>query len=151
MVGVTMAIIGVCTMVAQGALIAWFVKRFGERAALFWGLLFGALGFAIFGIAPTGYWFWAGIPVLAVWGFASAAVLALMSRHVSEYEQGRLQGANASLMGIASMVGPLVFTLSYAYAIDPRHALDLPGTPFFLAAGFVVAALVLGWRVTRTP
>ena len=54
-VGLAMAVIGVCAMVVQGGTdAAGSVKRFGERAALMIGLLFGVAGFAVFGLAPTG-------------------------------------------------------------------------------------------------
>jgi DHA1 family tetracycline resistance protein-like MFS transporter len=148
MIGITMAIIGLCSMIVQGGLIGWFVGRFGERAALFCGLSFGVAGFAAFGTAPTGAWFWAAIPVLALWGFAGAAILALMSHRVSGSEQGQLQGANASLMGIANLLGPNIFSLSYAAAIRPDAGIDLPGVPFLLSAAFALAALIVGWRVT---
>ena len=59
-------------MVVQGFLIQKFVRRFGERAALYIGLVFGMAGFAGFGLAPTGYWFWAAIPVLAAVGSCRA-------------------------------------------------------------------------------
>jgi DHA1 family tetracycline resistance protein-like MFS transporter len=149
MIGITMAIIGFCTMVAQGLLIRHVVDRFGERKALFLGLAFGIAGFAMFGLAPTGYWFWAGIPVLALWGFAGAATLALMTKRVSPSEQGQLQGANASMMGIASMIGPVLFTLSYARAIDPVHGFDFPGAPFLLASCVLGVALIASIWVTR--
>jgi DHA1 family tetracycline resistance protein-like MFS transporter len=149
MVGMTMAIIGVCTMVAQGLLIRRVVHRFGERIALFIGLGFGIIGFAWFGLAPTGYLFWLGIPVLALWGFAGAATLALMTKRVAPTEQGQLQGANSSLMGIANMVGPAIFTLSYARAISPNSGFNLPGAPFLLAAVVLGVALVVSAYVTR--
>ena len=44
-----------------------------------------------------------------------------MSRRVSATEQGQLQGANASLVGIANMIGPAIFTTTYARAISPEH------------------------------
>ena len=37
-----------------------------------------------------------------------------MSRHVGADEQGQLQGANASIPGIASMLGPGLFSLTFA-------------------------------------
>jgi DHA1 family tetracycline resistance protein-like MFS transporter len=149
MVGITLAIIGLCTMVAQGLLIRHVVARFGERNALFAGLLFGIAGFAAFGLAPTGYWFWSGIPLMALWGFAGAATLALMTRRVLPSEQGQLQGANSSLMGIASMVGPALFTLSYSRAISPEHGFNLPGAPFLLASLVLGFALIVSIAVTR--
>ena len=149
MVGITMAIIGLCTMVVQGLLIRHVVARFGERNALFAGLLFGVGGFVVFGLAPTGYWFWAGIPLMALWGFSGAATLALMTRRVSPSEQGQLQGANSSVMGIASMIGPALFTLSYARAISPEHGFNLPGAPYLLAAVVLGLALIASVVVTR--
>ena len=149
MVGLTMAVVGVSTLIVQGGLIRPFVARFGERAALYTGFTFGAIGFTTIGLAPTGYWLWVGIVALSFWGLAGAAVMAIMTKHVAPNEQGQLQGANASLMGIASMIGPAIFTLSYARAIDPKYGFDWPGVPFLLAAGFLIAAMAVGWRTLR--
>ena len=59
-VGFLLAVVGVCSMVVQGALIGPSIKRFGERNALIGGLLFGAAGFFVYGAAPTGAVFLAG-------------------------------------------------------------------------------------------
>ena len=57
-----------------------------------------------------------------------------MSRHVGADEQGQLQGANASIQGIANLFGPGLFSLSFAFAIRPELGIQLPGAPFLLAA-----------------
>ena len=49
--------VGVCAMIVQGA-DRPHVARFGERAALIVGLLFGVAGFAVFGLAATGPCSW---------------------------------------------------------------------------------------------
>ena len=59
-VGLTLAMVGVCTMVVQGLAIAPIVHMLGERGTLLLGLCCGAIGFAIFGSAPTGPLFWIG-------------------------------------------------------------------------------------------
>jgi DHA1 family tetracycline resistance protein-like MFS transporter len=64
-------------------------------------------------------------------------------------EQGKLQGANGSLTGIAGMIGPSLFTLSFSFAIDPVRSLHLPGTPFLLAALMLAAALLLVMRGSK--
>ena len=148
-VGFIMAGVGVCAMVVQGVLIGPVTRRFGERVALLIGLAFGAAGFAIYGIAWTGALFIIGVPLMALWGFANPAAMALMSRHVGADEQGQLQGANASIQGIANMLGPGLFTLVFAWAIRPDRAVPLPGAPFALAAALLVAAMAIAWRVTR--
>ena len=148
-VGFTMAGVGVCAMIVQGGLIGPTVKRFGERATLIIGLAFGLAGFATWGLAPTGLFFWLGIPLLALWGFANAASLGLMSHLVGASEQGQLQGANASLMGIANLVGPVLFTQTFALFIGQRTDWHLPGAPFLLAGLLLACAAVVAWRTTR--
>ncbi len=145
-VGLTLAGVGACSMLVQAGLVARAVSWFGERRALMAGLLCGALGFAIYGIAPTGAWFLIGVPVMSLWGLANPATQGLMSRLVGPSEQGQLQGANSSMTGIAGLIGPFLFTLSFAFAIDPAHALHLPGAPFLLAGALLTAAMALAYR-----
>ena len=86
--------------------------------------------FLIFAFAPTGLIFWLGVPVMALWGLEGPACMALMSRLVGGSEQGRLQGANASVTGIANLFGPGLFTLTFAFAIGGGREWHLPGAPF---------------------
>ncbi len=133
----------------QAGLIRPIVSVLGDRRALLIGLFSGAIGFAIFGLAPTGPLFWVGIPVMALWGIASPTSQGLMSHHVSPSEQGQLQGANSSLQGIANLIGPSVFSLVFAYAIGAGRAWNLPGAAFVLAAILLAAATVAAWHTTR--
>ncbi|KMS93401.1 hypothetical protein BVRB_031850, partial [Beta vulgaris subsp. vulgaris] len=91
-VGLAMALVGICSMIVQGGLVRPFVRHFGERTALLCGLISGAIGFAIFGLAPTGTVFLIGILFTTVWGMAGPAGMGLMTRCVGADEQGRLQG-----------------------------------------------------------
>jgi DHA1 family tetracycline resistance protein-like MFS transporter len=150
MIGFSMTFIGACALVVQGGLIGRFVAHFGDRAALITGLAFGVAGFAAFGLAWTGTLFWIGIPILALWGLGGAAIQALMTKRVSAHEQGQLQGANASLTGIANMIGPIFFTVTYARAITSSFGPWLSGAPFLLAAAFLAAAMIIGARVTES-
>jgi DHA1 family tetracycline resistance protein-like MFS transporter len=113
------------------------------------GLGCGALGFAIYGLAPTGWLFCLGVPVMALWGLASPAAGGLMSRRVSPSEQGQLQGANASIQSLANLVAPGIFAVLFAYAIGAGRDWNLPGAPFLLAALLLLAAAALAWQVTR--
>jgi DHA1 family tetracycline resistance protein-like MFS transporter len=149
-VGLTLAGVGVCSMIVQGALIGPIVGRVGERNALMIGLVFGVAGFLVFGLATSGPVFWLGIPLMALWGLASPSALGLMSRRVGPSEQGRLQGANSSIMGIANMVGPGLFTQTFALAIGVGSAWHLPGAPFVLSAGLLAVAATAAWTVTRS-
>jgi DHA1 family tetracycline resistance protein-like MFS transporter len=149
LIGLTFALVGVCMLVVQLGLIGRFVARFGERAALLTGLAFGAAGFALYGVATNAAVFLIGVPVMALWGMAGPAAQGLMTRRVSASEQGQLQGANASITGIANLVGPGLFALIFAYAIGSGRDWHLPGAPFLLAALLLAVSALLAWRVTR--
>jgi MFS transporter, DHA1 family, tetracycline resistance protein len=145
-VGLTLALVGVCSMAVQGAAIEPIVKRFGERRALLLGLGCGAIGFFIYGAAPTGPLFWLGIPVMALWGVAGAATQALMTQLVTPEQQGQLQGATGSVQSVSQLVGPFLFTLTFAWFIGAHAPLILPGAPFLLASALLLVALVLAAR-----
>lgn len=115
------------------------------------GLGLDLVGFAIYGLAPTGPIFWIGVPVMALWGIATPSVQTLMTRLVDGSQQGRLQGALASLTGLASLIGPTVFTQTFAVFISARSEWFFPGAPFLLAALLVFAAMLLAWRTTQPP
>jgi DHA1 family tetracycline resistance protein-like MFS transporter len=145
-VGLTLAMVGICAMAVQGAAIGPIVQRFGEKRALLLGLSCGAVGFLIFGAAPTGPLCWLGIPVMALWGVAGAATQALMTRLVAPEQQGRLQGATSSVQSVSQLVGPFLFTLTFAYFIGPNAPVKLPGAPFLLAGALLMLALLIAAR-----
>jgi DHA1 family tetracycline resistance protein-like MFS transporter len=140
-VGLTLALVGICSMVVQGAAIGPIVKRLGERRALLLGVGCGAAGFLIYGAAPTGPLFWLGIPVMSLWGVAGAASQALMTQLVAPDQQGQLQGATSSVQSMAQLAGPFLFTLTFAYFIGEQAPVKLPGAPFLLASALLVLAL----------
>ena len=146
-VGLTLALLGVCGMIVQGGIVKRVVADFGERHTLLAGLLFGVCGFAIYGLAPTGIIFWLGIPVFSLMGLYGPSSQGLMTRHVQPSQQGQLQGANNSIMGIAGVIGPGIFTLTFASFIGAQSDWHLPGAPFLLSALMLVAAFGLAWRV----
>jgi DHA1 family tetracycline resistance protein-like MFS transporter len=148
-VGLTLAIVGITNVAIQGGLVRRIVARFGERTALLAGLLAGMIGFAAYGMAPTGDMFMLGVPVFAFMGLFGPSAQGLMTRLVKRTEQGQLQGANSSLMGITGLIGPGLFTLTFATFIGPRADLHLPGAPFLLASLLMAIAALLAWRVTR--
>ena len=148
-VGFTLAGVGICSAVVQGLLVGPVVAWLGERWTMVAGLLFGALGMAIYGLAPTGPWFWVGIPVMSLWGLSGPASQGMMTRLVSPLEQGQLQGASTSLMSIAGTIAPGIFALTFAHFIERGSAgIELPGAPYLLAAALLVAGAAVSWVAT---
>ena len=147
--GLMLATVGACSAVVQGTLVGPVVRQLGERRTMLIGYAAGALGFAGYGLAPSAIWFFASVPLMAVWGIGGPAIQSLMSRRVPSEEQGRLQGAASSLQGIAGLVGPGLFSTALALAIGDWAWMGVPGLPMLIAAALMVAAVALGWRVTR--
>ncbi len=149
-VGLVLAGVGICSLIVQAVLVKPLVSLLRERGALTLGLIFGAAGFAIYGLASTGAVFWIGVPVMALWGIATPALQTLMTRLVSPSEQGRLQGALSSLMGMSSLIGPTLFTEAFAAGVKAPGDSGLVGAPFYLAAVLLIAAVVTAWRTTES-
>jgi DHA1 family tetracycline resistance protein-like MFS transporter len=148
-VGITLAMVGICAMLVQGLAIGPIVRLFGERWSLLLGLVCGAVGFFIFAIAPTGPLSWLGIPVMSLWGVSGAAIQALMTKEVAPDRQGQLQGANSSVQSVSQLLGPFLFTLTFAYFIGGQAPVELPGAPFLLASMLVLLALGIAMRTLR--
>ena len=148
-VGLSLSVVGVCASVISGVLVGTFVKRFGERRSVLFGLLCGTLGFVGFALAPRGWVLYAVIPLIALWSIAAPAIQSLMSRRVDPSSQGKLQGALNSLRAITGMAGPVLFTQIFAIAISPRASIHLPGAPYYLAAVLLLSSLLLAVYVTR--
>jgi DHA1 family tetracycline resistance protein-like MFS transporter len=148
-VGLTLAAVGAASIAVQSLVIGPVTRRVGERTELTLGLIFGVAGFLIFALAPTGLIFWLGIPLMALWGLEGPACMALMSRLVGSSERGRLQGAISSVAGIANLIGPFLFTLTFAFAIGSGQSFELPGAPFLIAAALLFFAAILARWVMR--
>jgi DHA1 family tetracycline resistance protein-like MFS transporter len=147
-VGLALAVVGVATMIVQGGLVRRIVPKVGERRAMLAGLAFGSLNYFIWGFAATGTIGLLAIPVGAMMGLYNPAAQSIMSHRVSPSEQGQLQGAMSSIMGIAGMIAPPLFTQVFAKFID-ADGVRFPGAPLILAGLLGLTALVLAERVTR--
>lgn len=149
-VGLALAGFGICSAIVQGGLIKPAVQRFGERRMMLFGMMAGIVGMLFLTLAPTGAVFWFGMPLMALWGFIGPSAQGLMTRLVGESQQGQLQGAGASLMGVASLFGPALFTGAFAIGISPAWGAPLPGAPYLVAALLLSIGLVLALRVVVT-
>ena len=149
--GLTMGLTGILGIAVSIFLVGPAVKRIGEKGALLVGCLFGCLGFIIYGFAPTGVWYLIGTPVFALMGLVQPGLMGLMTRRVGPAEQGRLQGANQSLQGIASIVGPAIFGLTFAWSIHNEASVHLPGLAISLAAAMLLAAFFIALKARAEP
>jgi len=89
------------------------------------------------------------MPLAALWGVANPSAQAIMTRHVTPQEQGRLQGAIGSLNSIAGILAPTLFTQTLAAVAQAHVHTFWAGTTFWLASAMVALGGFVAWRVTR--
>ncbi|HEY9234446.1 MAG TPA: TCR/Tet family MFS transporter [Phenylobacterium sp.] len=147
--GLTMMGTGIAGVIVQTLLVGPVVARIGERGALLLGCLAGAAGFAIYGLAADGWTYLLGVPVFALMNFLMPGLQGLMTRRVEPSGQGQLQGANQALQGIASVIGPVMFGMTFAWSVRHDSEFHEPGLAIFLAAGLLIGAFLLSLKVGR--
>ncbi len=148
-VGLSLALVGLGSVIVGAMLVKPLVRTLGQRGTLLLGLSVGWIGFAVFGLAPSGTLFLLGIPLMNMWGLAGPTAQGLMSVHVTPQEQGQLQGAVQCIRGLTALIGPGLFTFVFALAIRPGTRPHVPGAPFLLAALILLSALPVAAAVTR--
>ena len=148
-VGASLAVVGACSVVISAGVVRPTVARLGERRTLYVGQFFGALGMVVAGLARTGLGYFISIPVMMIWTISGPAAQGMMTHRVSASEQGELQGAISSLRAIAVIIGPGLFTFTFAYFIDVKHGWNLPGAPWYLGAALLFFAMMMSFRIEQ--
>lgn len=146
MIGIALTVVGFLAIGYSAALVGPVVARFGERRTMLAGLFFASAGFVLYGRAGSSLTFFVAVAITALWQLAGPTSQSLMTRRVSASEQGELQGAIASLRGIAMIIGPQMFASTFTYFISRDH--HLPGAPWYLASLLVGISLVIAVYVT---
>ncbi|HEY4434036.1 MAG TPA: MFS transporter, partial [Candidatus Cybelea sp.] len=109
-------------------------------------LAIAAAGLALMGV-NNGYAFLFAAILIAL-PMYQASSQALMTRRVKPEEQGELQGALGSVRGLSMLIGPSIFTLTFAQFAGPWRSLGLIGAPWLLAAALYALSLFVASRAT---
>src|SRR5213595_1897741 len=149
MIGASLAIVGIFTAAISGGLTGRIVAWLGERRTLYIGQFFGAVGMVIAGLARTSAVYVASIPIISMWNISFPAAQGMMTHRVSEREQGELQGAIGSLRSIAFVIGPFLFSWTFAWFIDPKHSFQLPAAGYYLATALLFTAMFMATRIKQ--
>ena len=128
------AFVGACAVLTQGMLLGKLQPRFGEERLLLGGLALMALNLCLIALVPSGPLLYPVVGILAVGtGLAIPALTALISRRVSEREQGKVMGGQQAILSLTLLIGPLISGLAF----------DHLGVPFPYWIGGLLAALAL--------
>ena len=150
MVGLTLAIFGLCMAASQAGLTGPLVKRYGEwNVALF--------GFFAAVIASAGYGFAGGLTMVVVMmlvhtpeGFIHPMLMAMMTKNVPVNAQGELQGGVAAVLNVAQLCGTVFFAQMFGYFMSPVAPFQNPAMGFFIASvGLTMTTGLYLWLVRK--
>lgn len=141
-IGLSIALFGTLLAIGQGILTGPIIARFGERRSAVISLAFGIPSYLVLAFASSGWMVYLGIVIGTMTGIAFPALQSMMTMRVDEDSQGELQGAIASMIGLTSIIGPVVMPHIFEHYANAR-GVYFPGAPFIAAAGLMVAAIIL--------
>jgi len=150
-VGWSLAMIGLCFAIVQGGLTRVIIPKLGQQRSVYVGLMFSALGFALFALASEGWMMFAFMGVYAMGGIAGPSIQGIISTQVPANEQGEVQGALTSLTSTTAIFGPLIMTNLFSFFTATNAPVYFPGAPYLLSAVLTVISAVLAWRGFHKP
>lgn len=148
--GLTLALVGVMTALVQGILVRPAIARFGERKAIVIGMSIGVTAYIGYGLASEGWMIPVIIIVGSLGGIAGPAIQSMIAGAAGPSDQGKVQGALTSMMSLAAIFSPLIFTAGlFSYFTSDRAIFELPGAPFLLGSVLYALSLTLLVRLFR--
>jgi DHA1 family tetracycline resistance protein-like MFS transporter len=146
MIGLSLGVYGIGMAAVQGGLIRPATRYLGERMTIVYGMIFEIVSFALLAFLTNGTIALMLIPITALGAVITPALQAMMSRATPDSQQGELQGVLTALHALSMVISPLLMTSIFAQFIKPDAAIYLPGAPFLLALGLMLAGFILFWR-----
>jgi DHA1 family tetracycline resistance protein-like MFS transporter len=141
MVGISLSVVGILVALVQGGLIMVTIPKLGEKNSVYTGLSFYVAGMILFAFADQGWMMFVFLVPYCLGGIGGPAMQGIISNQVPNNEQGQLQGAMSSLIGITAFVGPLLMNNIFAYFTGPKAPFIFPGMPFI--AGGICGLLAI--------
>jgi len=148
-VGYSLTFVGIMTVIVMAGLTGKVVPLLGERRAIIVGFLVMTVGFLGYSLAPNAWWLYAALAFGSLGGIANPCVQSVMSRQAGPSAQGELQGAVASLNGVAAVLSPLIMTQLFKHFSEPGAAVHFPGAPYLVSGALVFLCALIGARAVK--
>jgi len=149
MIGLSLGMVGLLVGLVQGVLIRYINPIWGNIKSIYIGFALYALGLLLFSFATEGWMMFVFLIPYCLGGIAGPALQSIITSNVSSNEQGELQGTLTSIISATSIVSPLLMTNLFYWFSKKDSGLYLPGAPFLMGTVFMIAALVVVYKVLR--
>lgn len=147
--GLSLTIAGLLGVLVQVALLPHVLRRLGTERTLVLGVVLGALGSALYGLASHGWMLFAVMPLAALGGLGMPPLQALVANRAPPDAQGAVQGALGGLNSLCAIVGPLAATALFSRFAAPSAAVAVPGIAFFVTGALLLASLAVYLAAAR--
>lgn len=135
-IGLSLAGFWLFHALAQAFVAGPLAERWGEKRTMLVGIVADSTAYMLVAIATQGWMAFALLPLFCLGGISVPALQALLSAQVDEEHQGRLQGVLASLISLASIIGPPAISALYF-----ATRAELPGTVWIAGAALYLLCL----------
>lgn len=146
LVGLSLTVYGIALVIVQAWLIRVILRRLGEWMTVLAGFAWDVWAYAALAVIGSGFWAMILTPITAVGGITLPALQGVLSQAVPDDAQGELQGVLGSLMAVAMIVSPILFSGVFTLFTGPDAPVYLPGAPFALSILLVAPGIAIFLR-----
>jgi len=130
------AFIGLLAALMQGVVVRKLMPVLGERSMAIQGFVLFVAGFLLVAFAPTAFWLFPGVALIAVGSsFTNPTLNAMISQRSGASEQGSILGTTKSVLSLTRVAGP-----AWAGIVFDRVG---PASPYWTGAVFIALAMLL--------
>ncbi len=141
--GLSLAAVGIVSIIMQGFLLGRILKRVSVRRLAVLGLISSTVAYALWGAATQGWMMFAIIFVNLLGATVGAAIQSIISSAADARNQGKVLGAVGGLNSLMAAAAPIIAYLPLQMISHlPRGDWRI-GAPFYLCAALQATALML--------
>lgn len=140
-IGLSLAMVGLCMAVVQMVLAPRLVPKLGERKTATLGIAVGGTAMLLFAFSPYDWMGFAFMPLMAFQALAHPTLTAMLSRRGTATTQGEMQGFASGVMALGSLVAPILYFPLQSWFTGPGAPVQFDGAA--LLAGWACAVLAL--------
>lgn len=143
LIGLSLTFAGLMVVLVQGGLMRIINPKIGNENCIYIGLGLYCISLFLFAFTNHSWIMFFLIIPYCIGGITGPSLQSVISKDVPQNEQGELQGYIASLLGIASIIGPLFMTHLFTWFTRSEAPFRFAGAPFLAGSLFMIISLFI--------
>ena len=148
--GLSLAAVGVVSVIVQGFLLGKLLKRFPPRRLVVMGLVSSTSAYFLWGLASQGWMMYAIIFANLLGFTVTASVQSLVSAAADAKNQGQTLGSVSSLNSLTAVIAPVLASPALMAVSHLPQGDWRIGAPLYFGAALQFTALLLAWLHFRS-